>query len=75
MDKQLRKTMETKNKHGWNKWKNRPPIIINNQPQPYSSIGKILGLQVSSTGYKSHLNERVRKSKMALQLLKRIKTL
>ncbi len=55
--------------------KKKGDIIVNNNIIPNKNSGKILGLKISGTGMKQHVEDITNKGKIALQELQRFKNL
>jgi len=51
--------------------RNSQPITINNTNIPYTHTGNILGLQFTSTGFTTHVKQRITQAKTTLTKLKR----
>ncbi len=50
-------------------------IIINNNSIPYKNCGRTLGLKITSTGLKQHVDENTTKGNISLQELQRFRNL
>ena len=51
------------------------PVIINDRTIPYASNGKVLGLRLSTNGYKSHITNNIQSAQVRLARLYRFRQL